>query len=333
MRRIVALGVVMLAAVSSVVVAQTASNAVPGPRTYQVCEQHRTVVCATWSFPGAFMGAEGQGVWENGETANLRWKSGGERFSVEALFTSGPRARTKMAFDAVSVGEGYLEGSGKGPSGLQHVRVRLGSVSEKQMLVLRWQAPVVPPVHLSASNHTSLPPEVELAFAMSPLTLASARGIQRPAKCDESSPYGAQQVSMIGSKLEEAMDFERALCWLQIGAAKGDQNAEFLLGRMYLFGRAVPVNYPLALKWSVAAAKQDNTSAYRLLSYIFSSGKGVTVDRTFSAELLAQAKQIEGRGRDTGDSVDPGDIRAAEARTSNRVWWDQHNQRVQSEGR
>src|SRR5262245_44228472 len=69
-----------------------------------------------------------------------------------------------------------------------------------------------------------------------------------------------------------AGDFKTALAELRPLAAKGDANAEFLLGMMYDAGKGVPQNQSVAASWYRKAAKQNHVLGQLYLGILYYSG-------------------------------------------------------------
>src|SRR5690349_9219496 len=58
-------------------------------------------------------------------------------------------------------------------------------------------------------------------------------------------------------------------------AGRGNAMAEYRLGRLYMTGTGVSLNYPEAAKFLRAAAEQGLTEAEVVLGYLYENGKGV----------------------------------------------------------
>ena len=83
-----------------------------------------------------------------------------------------------------------------------------------------------------------------------------------------------------------------ALQSAQALAAKGDANAEALLGRAYYEGVGVVRNYATALNWLNKAAAQKNADALFILGLMYEWGRGVYQDVPKAQTLLDQAAAL-----------------------------------------
>jgi TPR repeat protein len=75
----------------------------------------------------------------------------------------------------------------------------------------------------------------------------------------------------------------------QAGAAKGDANAEALLGRAYYLGTGVPRNYATALTWLNKAVAQNNADAKFFLGLMYEHAAGVSQDIPKAMQLFDSA--------------------------------------------
>ncbi len=73
-------------------------------------------------------------------------------------------------------------------------------------------------------------------------------------------------------------EFDKAAPLFQALAERGNVQAEFFIGGMYLAGTGVPQDYAKALKWSEMAAEHGNTSAQFNLGKMYELGEGVPQD-------------------------------------------------------
>jgi TPR repeat protein len=90
----------------------------------------------------------------------------------------------------------------------------------------------------------------------------------------------------------QAGHYEDAIKTAQVNAAKGDANAEALLGRAYYEGLGVPRNYATALTWLNKAAAQNNADAMFFLGLMYEHGRGVTQDLDKALKLFDQATAL-----------------------------------------
>ena len=67
----------------------------------------------------------------------------------------------------------------------------------------------------------------------------------------------------------------KELQYIKDRADKGNAKAEFVLGRLYFFGRGVSQNYSKAFFWFKKSAFMKNTSGENALGFLYYHGKGV----------------------------------------------------------
>lgn len=98
--------------------------------------------------------------------------------------------------------------------------------------------------------------------------------------CDNhSSQSGKLEAALKGAeKAYYKGDFDSAARLFQALAERGNVQAEFFLGDLYLNGSGVPKDYAQALKWSREAADHGNTSAQFTLGKMSELGLGVPQD-------------------------------------------------------
>jgi TPR repeat protein len=75
-------------------------------------------------------------------------------------------------------------------------------------------------------------------------------------------------------------------------AAKGDANAEALLGRAYYEGVGVPRDYPAALTWLNKAVAQNNADGMFILGLMYEWNRGVNQDLKKAIGLFDQAAAL-----------------------------------------
>ena len=73
-------------------------------------------------------------------------------------------------------------------------------------------------------------------------------------------------------------EFKQAAPLFKALAEKGNVQAEFFIGGMYLAGTGVPQDFDKALKWSKMAAEHGNTAAQFNLGKMYEKGEGVPQD-------------------------------------------------------
>jgi uncharacterized protein len=69
-------------------------------------------------------------------------------------------------------------------------------------------------------------------------------------------------------------------------AARGDANAQAQLGFMYEYGRGVPQDYQLAVRWYLCAAVQGQPNAQFELGLMYDKGHGVPASSTVAYKWL-----------------------------------------------
>jgi TPR repeat protein len=72
-------------------------------------------------------------------------------------------------------------------------------------------------------------------------------------------------------------------------ANQGYAPAEYELGRIYLYGRGIPIDYAQALLWERKAAEQGDPRAQRDLAFMYERGFGVSADPAQAAEWNRKA--------------------------------------------
>ena len=80
------------------------------------------------------------------------------------------------------------------------------------------------------------------------------------------------------SSAYERGNYQTAFGEFQLLAKRGDANAQFNIGQMYLRGHGVPQDLQIAIKWYTLAAKQGNAGAAYNLGVMYRTGKGVLKD-------------------------------------------------------
>ncbi len=92
-------------------------------------------------------------------------------------------------------------------------------------------------------------------------------------------------------------DYATALRELRPLAERGNSDAQYRLGRMYEFGRGVPIDKAQALVWLRKSAAQENSYAEQELGVIYATGDGVKQD---DAQAIAWFRKAAGHGNATG---------------------------------
>ena len=84
-------------------------------------------------------------------------------------------------------------------------------------------------------------------------------------------------------------DGKESIRLLTEAANQGYAPAEYELGRIYLYGRGIPIDYAQALIWERKAAEQGDPRAQRDLAFMYERGFGVAADPAKAAEWNQKA--------------------------------------------
>lgn len=88
----------------------------------------------------------------------------------------------------------------------------------------------------------------------------------------------AEEAAARASQALELRKNEAAVCWLRIGAKKGNPDAQGMLAAMLYKGLGGPPSYSTALPLAQKAAAQDNYLGDQVLSLMYANGQGVQKD-------------------------------------------------------
>ncbi|HWS18208.1 MAG TPA: tetratricopeptide repeat protein [Candidatus Elarobacter sp.] len=77
--------------------------------------------------------------------------------------------------------------------------------------------------------------------------------------------------------------------WLAESAKQGYAPAQSQLGRTFLYGRGIDVDYEKALLWERKAAEQGDQRAQRDLAFMYERGFGVPADPAQASEWNRKA--------------------------------------------
>ena len=131
--------------------------------------------------------------------------------------------------------------------------------------------------------------------------------IDPDSRCIPSLSSSVTEFAAHASQAIDAKKYETAVCWLRLGADKGDANAQAALAAMLYLGTGVRPDYPQALTWAKKAAERGNYVGERCLSRMYASGRGVPKDPKLaeywqgkaehdkSAAILAEQKERDRR--------------------------------------
>lgn len=88
-------------------------------------------------------------------------------------------------------------------------------------------------------------------------------------------------------------DSKRAAFWYQKAAEQGHEQAQYMLGSMYMAGAGIEKNEKIGCHWFEMAAKQGDEQAQQALACNYLSGKGVEKDET---KFFYWTEQAAGNG-------------------------------------
>jgi TPR repeat protein len=84
-------------------------------------------------------------------------------------------------------------------------------------------------------------------------------------------------------------DGKESIRLLTEAAEQGYTPAQYEVGRIYLYGRGVPIDYAKALLWEQKAAEKGDPRAQRDLAFMYERGFGVPADPTLAAKWNRKA--------------------------------------------
>lgn len=146
--------------------------------------------------------------------------------------------------------------------------------------------------------------------------------------CDSHSAEGKLNAALKAAKQDYYKgDFGKAAKLFQALAERGNVQAEFFLGDLYLSGRGVSRDYAQALKWSRAAAEHGSTAAQFTLGTIYELGLGVPQDEVQAYVWYSlSASSGDERATRKGDQMKlkMNNAQLDEARQRKRAWLDAH---------
>ena len=97
-------------------------------------------------------------------------------------------------------------------------------------------------------------------------------------------------------------DFAEAYCILKPYAERGDADAQYNIGWMYLNGYGLAMNDSLALEWWQRAAKQGHIDATFSIAMLYSLGEG-QVKKDMDKAIDYYLKAVEGGHEDAGTII------------------------------
>ena len=90
--------------------------------------------------------------------------------------------------------------------------------------------------------------------------------------------WGTEAVQSDGFEAYQNGDYHSAWQLLEPLAARGDAQAQRVVGVMYLLGQGLEKDAPQAARWLKGAATRGDPKAQELLSYMHNEGLGVSQD-------------------------------------------------------
>jgi len=103
------------------------------------------------------------------------------------------------------------------------------------------------------------------------------------------NPGLAADVADCCKQLYKDGQYEQAFPVCREASEQGDPRAQFILGKMYYFGKGVQQDYAKAVKWYFKAAEQGNAKAQFNLAVTYASGKGVLQSGEAAADWYYKA--------------------------------------------
>lgn len=94
-----------------------------------------------------------------------------------------------------------------------------------------------------------------------------------------------------GEKLFDNKEYNKAYTILIEAAQKGHPGAQFLIGKMYMLGYGVTIDYTEAMNWYMKAATSDYAPAFNNIGFMYKEGMGVEKD--FSKSLTWYRKAAD----------------------------------------
>lgn len=101
----------------------------------------------------------------------------------------------------------------------------------------------------------------------------------------------AQDDYETGRHYYDSNDYKSALTFFLRAANKGDYNAQYSLGVMYLEGKGVAINYAKALDWFLKSAEQGHMYAQNQIGQMYYSGSGVIKNIDTAIKWISQSAQ------------------------------------------
>jgi uncharacterized protein len=94
-------------------------------------------------------------------------------------------------------------------------------------------------------------------------------------------------------ELQVERDFPLALRWYQAAAKQNRGGASLMLARMTKAGEACVPDPVIAAQWLIAASKQGNEQAMFLLSNAYASGDGLPRDEALAQDWLQRSAEAD----------------------------------------
>lgn len=117
--------------------------------------------------------------------------------------------------------------------------------------------------------------------------------------------HGEETAQMhLAMQAEKKEDFETAFRWYQLAADRGQDEAEYKIGRVYFEGLwGVRRDYKTAVAWFKKAEAHDNVDVLPLLAEAYEQGLGVAEDRNEVKRLRNKYKRLVSVGMESQNQV------------------------------
>lgn len=99
----------------------------------------------------------------------------------------------------------------------------------------------------------------------------------------------AEELLSAGREAQDAEDYQKAMEYFQNAAEKGDAEALFYIGRLYMNGNGVDQSYEKALEYFQRGADLGDSFGYTGLAWLYQNGFGVEQSYDKALEYYQQA--------------------------------------------
>jgi TPR repeat protein len=125
-----------------------------------------------------------------------------------------------------------------------------------------------------------------------PIVLSMALCLAFSSGCAQRSPQSFPQSYLkSASRSLEKNDYESAVTYLELGAAKDDRRCAYLLGSILITGESVDRDLVKGERWMREAAEAELPIAQAYLGTLYANGEGVEKDLTAAAEWYRKAAE------------------------------------------